>query len=85
MCAVWNNAQTKGEICREIHWHLRQTHKAVAPNKASSGDGIIEQDALFLSHLAAVAKTVSAVQSYTDKFRLVHENRVTAKEMRRAY
>ena len=58
---------------------------AVAPNKASSGDGIIEQDALFLSHLAAVAKTVSAVQSYTDKFRLVHENRVTAKEMRRAY
>ena len=63
---------------------------AVAPDNANikndeMGKSVIEQDALFLSHLAAVAKTVSAVQAYTDKFRLVHENRVTAKEMRRAY
>lgn len=43
------------------------------------------QDALLLSHLAAVAKTTSAVQSYTDKFRLLQENRALGKEMRRAF
>jgi hypothetical protein len=42
-------------------------------------------DADLLSHLAAVAKTVSAVQSYTDKFRLVYENKSMHKEMRRAF
>lgn len=46
------------------------------------GDG---QDAELLSHLAAVSKTVSAVQAYTDKFRLVHESRTVAKEMRRTF
>jgi hypothetical protein len=50
--------------------------------KVGSGD---VHDAELLSHLAAVAKTLSAVQSYTDKFRLVHENRTMSKEMRRAF
>jgi hypothetical protein len=49
---------------------------------ATPGD---EDDADRLAHLAAVAKTVSAVQSYTDKFRLMHENRTMGKEMRRAF
>jgi hypothetical protein len=43
------------------------------------------EDALLLSHLAALAKTVAAVAAYTDKFRLVHENRPMAKETRRAF
>eukprot|EP00980_Cylindrotheca_fusiformis_P021479 scaffold8353_cov138-Cylindrotheca_fusiformis.AAC.10 len=43
------------------------------------------QDAEVLSHLAAAAKTLSAAQSYTDKFRLVHENGAMSKEMRRAF
>ena len=43
------------------------------------------QDVVLLSHLAAVAKTTSAVQSYTDKFRLMQENRALGKEMRRAF
>ena len=50
--------------------------------KVGLGD---ERDAEMLSHLAAVAKTISAVQAYTDKFRLVHENRTMTKEMRRAF
>ena len=58
---------------------------AVSPENQGGVNGAAEQDAAILSHLAAVAKTVSAVQSYTDKFRLVHENRVMAKEMRRPY
>jgi hypothetical protein len=49
------------------------------------GDDDTQQDALLLSHLAAVAKTTSAVQSYTDKFRLLQENRALGKEMRRAF
>ena len=50
---------------------------------ASSSDG--GSDADVLTHLAAVAKTVQAVQNYTDKFRLMHENRTMGKEMRRAF
>jgi len=42
-------------------------------------------DADIMAHLAAVAKTVGTVQSYTEKFRLVHENRNLNKEMRRAF
>lgn len=42
-------------------------------------------EAQLLSHLAVVAKTVSAVQTYTDKFRVIHENRSLGKEMRRAF
>lgn len=53
-----------------------------AVNKGGPGDGY---DAELLSHFAAVVKTLSAVQSYTDKFRLVHENRTMSKDMRRAF
>jgi hypothetical protein len=42
-------------------------------------------DAKLLSHLALVAKTVKAVESYTDKFRLVHESKTGLKEIRRAF
>jgi hypothetical protein len=60
-----------------------------APGSSGSsslyGTSVVDQDALVLSHLAAVAKTVSAVQAYTDKFRLLHENRGMAQEMRRPY
>lgn len=48
----------------------------------SSGD---DDDAELLGHLAAVAKTVGACQSYTEKFRLMHENRAMGKEMRRPF
>jgi COP9 signalosome complex subunit 6 len=52
-------------------------------NMADSG----RDDSETLAHLAAVAKTVSAVQSYTDKFRIIHENvaRSIGKEARRAF
>ena len=49
-------------------------------------------DSEILAHLAAVAKTVSAVQSYTDKFRIMHESvtnhrsaTMAAKETRRPF
>lgn len=42
---------------------------------------VVHSDAQLLSHLAIMAKTVHAVQSYTDKFRVVHEKR-KVKEMR---
>jgi COP9 signalosome complex subunit 6 len=42
-------------------------------------------DPKLISHLAVVAKTVEAVESYTDKFRLVHESKTASKEMRRAF
>ena len=44
-----------------------------------------QESAILLSHLAAIAKTTSTVQAYTDKFRLMHENRSIGKEMRRAF
>ena len=45
------------------------------------------QDAILVSHLAALAKTTSAVQSYTDKFRVLHDNRTSTlgKDMRRNF
>lgn len=42
-----------------------------------------EEGVVLLAHLAIVSRTVSAVQSYTDKFRVLHESRSTSKEMRR--
>mmetsp|Transcript_36733 Transcript_36733/g.89124 ORF Transcript_36733/g.89124 Transcript_36733/m.89124 type:complete len:201 (-) Transcript_36733:646-1248(-) len=56
---------------------IAQIAGSEAPSEASDAD--------IMAHLAAVAKTVSAVQSYTEKFRLVHENRNLNKEMRRAF
>jgi Maintenance of mitochondrial structure and function len=62
---------------------------ASAPGSSGSSSmdatSVVDQDVLVLSHLAAVAKTVSAVQAYTDKFRLLHENRGMAQEMRRPF
>lgn len=56
---------------------IAQIAGSEAPSEASDAD--------IVAHLAAVAKTISAVQSYTEKFRLVHENRNLNKEMRRAF
>jgi hypothetical protein len=58
---------------------------SLGPLAAATRDCDESQDALLLSHLAAVAKTTSAVQSYTDKFRLLQENRALGKELRRAF
>lgn len=49
---------------------------------AKSGD---DADVRMLAHLAIVGKTLSSLQSYTDKFRVMHENRTIAKEMRRGF
>lgn len=47
---------------------------------------VSERDAALFSHLAAVAKTVQSVQSYTDKFRVLNENRTTGgREGRRGF
>jgi hypothetical protein len=58
---------------------------SLGPLATATRDCDESPDALLLSHLAAVAKTTSAVQAYTDKFRLVQENRAMGKEMRRAF
>ena len=43
------------------------------------------KDAELFSHLAVVAKTINAVESYIDKFRLVHESKTSDKEIRRGF
>jgi len=60
---------------------------SLGPMAQNAGSEAISEasDADIIAHLAAVAKTVSTVQSYTEKFRLVHENRNLNKEMRRAF
>jgi hypothetical protein len=50
--------------------------------KANSGG---DEDVQILAHLAIVAKTVNSMQTYTDKFRVMHENRTITKEMRRGF
>lgn len=47
-------------------------------------DNAMEQAELY-SHLAAVADTVCSVQSYVDKFRLIHESKTMNKEMRQVF
>lgn len=49
---------------------------------ANTSGPVVHTDAQLLSHLAIMAKTVHVVQSYTDKFRVVHEKRKVGKEMR---
>jgi len=44
-----------------------------------------EDDVQMLAHLAIVARTVNTIQSYTEKFRVINENRTLSKEMRRAF
>lgn len=57
--------------------------------QAASGpkvqQGTSARDAELLSHLAAVAKTVQSVHSYTEKFRTLHENRPSGREGRRGF
>lgn len=54
-----------------------------------SGDGessaIVSSDVQLLAHVAVLAKTVGAVQAYTDKFRVIHESKSVSKEMRRVF
>ena len=45
---------------------------------AGHNNAATDDDVELLSHLALVAKTVSAVQSYTEKFRVMHENRTNS-------
>ena len=55
-------------------------------NSVRNNQPLSESDAHLLSHLAAVAKVVQSVHSYTDKFRTLHESRPTGgRETRRAY
>jgi COP9 signalosome complex subunit 6 len=49
------------------------------------GANSVGTDAQLLSHLVVVAKTVRAVESYTDKFRVIHESKHVHKEMRRVF
>jgi COP9 signalosome complex subunit 6 len=44
-----------------------------------------DKDVQMLVHLAIVGKTLSTLQSYTDKFRVLHENRTSTKEMQRGF
>mmetsp|Transcript_11809 Transcript_11809/g.33911 ORF Transcript_11809/g.33911 Transcript_11809/m.33911 type:complete len:368 (-) Transcript_11809:341-1444(-) len=46
---------------------------------ACTGDGE-EEDVQFLAHLAIVARTVNSMQSYTEKFRLVNEQKTVSSE-----
>jgi COP9 signalosome complex subunit 6 len=62
------------------HSLLRQIHTLVTSlgplsTLANSSNDGEETDVQMLTHLALVAKTVNAIQSYTEKFCLVHENR----------
>lgn len=52
------------------------------PDEQQAG---ISTDAQILSHLVVVAKTVRAVESYTEKFRVIHESKSVNKEMRRVF
>ena len=53
---------------------------------SSSATPVSERDAALFSHLAAVAKTVQSVQSYTEKFRVLNDSRTTGgREGRRGY
>ena len=50
--------------------------------QAKDGD---DEDVQMLAHLAIVGKTMSSLQSYTDKFQVMHENRTITKGMRRGF
>jgi len=69
---------------------LRQIHQLVfslgplSSLAATSIEGE-EEDVTMLAHLAIVARTVNTIQSYTEKFRAMNENRTLSKEMRRPF
>ena len=70
-------------LLRDVQGLVYSLGPLAAASAASSSDNLpSSDDAILLSHLAAIAKTTSAVQAYTDKFRLVHESRTVGKEMR---
>ena len=52
---------------------------------AETASGEEDGDVQMLAHLSIVAQTINSIQSYTDKFRVMHESRSIAKEMRRAF
>lgn len=54
-------------------------------NLATTSNEGEEDDVQMLAHLAIVARTVNTIQSYTEKFRVINENRTLSKEMRRAF
>jgi hypothetical protein len=53
--------------------------------KAETASGEEDGDVQMLAHLSIVAQTINSIQSYTDKFRVMHESRSIAKEMRRPF
>jgi hypothetical protein len=82
------NVEPKRETIGGNHSLLRQVQGlmfSLGPLGTSAGSTTDQEDAELLSHLAAVAKTVSAVQSYTDKFHVMHENRTLSQETSRAF
>ena len=73
----------KGEISTN-HSLLRQVQGLVCQLGPLMAKPQSEENPMLLSHMAAVAKTVSDVQSYTNKFRSMYENRsLTTREPRR--
>jgi hypothetical protein len=72
------------------HSLLRQIHGlvtslgALSTLAAGTNEGE-EMDVQMLTHLTLVAKTVNAVQSYTEKFRIMHESRTAPKDIRRTF
>ena len=73
----------KGEIPTN-HSLLRQVQGLVCQLGPLMAKPQSEENPMLLSHMAAVAKTVSDVQSYTNKFRSMYENRsLTTREPRR--
>lgn len=72
------------------HSLLRQVHALVTSlgplsTLASDTNDGEDMDVHMLTHLALVAKTVNAVQSYTEKYRIIHESRTTPKDVRRTF
>jgi len=73
----------KGEIPKNPAL-LRQVQALVCQLGPLMSQPPTKENPMLLSHMAVVAKTVRAVQSYTDKFRAVYESRsMTAREPRR--
>jgi COP9 signalosome complex subunit 6 len=74
----------KGEIPLN-HALLRQVQGLVCQLGPITAKPLVQENPALLSHMAVVAKTVQAVQSYTEKCRALYENRgsVGHREQRR--
>mmetsp|Transcript_15470 Transcript_15470/g.21547 ORF Transcript_15470/g.21547 Transcript_15470/m.21547 type:complete len:438 (+) Transcript_15470:29-1342(+) len=84
------SGQVNLEILREIQGLVYQLGAVEAfseqqqQQQQNGGGQEGDSDALLLSHLGAVAKTVCAIQGYTDKFRTLTESRpISGRDMRR--